>query len=207
MRPPDSPCSDSQGNLFRVELVEVVNHQHSLVRLADEVDWARFGEAFGVTYADNVGRPGVPTRLMVALHYLKYAFNLSDEQVLARWLENPYWQYLSGMKFFEHRLPIGSSSMTRWRGGIGEAGAQELLTETIEAGLRLKLVRTSQLQRVNVDTTVMEKHVRFPTDARLYQRARLVTQAKAEGMITTGRRRCTWIGAAGGASPRACVAG
>ena len=167
-----------------MELVEVVNRQHSLVRLADEVDWARFGEAFGVTYAEGVGRPGVPTRLMVALHYLTYAFDLSDEQVLAGWLENPYWQYLSGMKFFEHRLPIDASSMTRWRKRIGEAGAQELLTETIEAGLRLKLVKVSQLQRVNVDTTVQEKHVRFPTDARLYQRARerLVKQAKAEGV-------------------------
>ena len=88
------------------------------------------------------------------------------------------------MKFFQHRLPIDSSSMTRWRRRIGEAGAEKLLQETIEAGLRLKLVKVSQLQRVNVDTTVQEKHARFPTDARLYQRARerLVKQAKAEGI-------------------------
>ena len=162
----------------------MVDRRHALVRLADEVDWARFEEAFGATYDDKVGRPGVPTRLMVALHYLKYAFDVSDEQVLAGWLENPYWQYLSGMKFFRHRLPIDASSMTRWRKRIGEAGAEELLQETIQAGLRLKLVKASQLERVNVDTTVQEKHVRFPTDARLYQRARerLVKQAGAEGI-------------------------
>jgi len=40
--------------------------------------------------------------LIVALHYLKYTYKLSDEDVVATWVENPYWQYFSGMKFFEH---------------------------------------------------------------------------------------------------------
>ena len=86
--------------------------------------------------------------------------------------------------------------MTRWRTRIGEAGAEELLNETLEAGLKLKAVKPSQLKRVNVDTTVQEKHVRFPTDARLYDRMRdrLVKQAKFEGIelrqtyVRTGKR-------------------
>ena len=93
---------------------------------------------------------------MVSLHYLKYMYNLSDEDVVAEWVENPYWQHLSGMKFFEHELPINPSSMTRWRNRIGEAGAEELLKETIETGLTMKAVKVSQLARVNVDTTVQE---------------------------------------------------
>jgi IS5 family transposase len=132
----------------------------------------------------NPQEPGIPTRLMVALHYLKYTLDLSDEQVVRGWVENPYWQYLSGEKFFQHELPIDPSSMTRWRQRIGEAGAEELLKETIQAGLRLKLIKPAQLKRVNVDTTVQEKNLRFPTDARLYDRARerLVAQAQAEGI-------------------------
>jgi IS5 family transposase len=84
------------------------------------------------------------------------------------------------MKFFQHGFPIDPSTMTRWRKRIGEAGAEELLKETIEAGLKLKAVKVSQLARVNVDTTVQEKDIRFPTDARLYDRARerLVKAAK-----------------------------
>ena len=62
--------------------------------------------------------------------------------------------------------------MTRWRKRIGDAGAEELLKETIQAGLKIKAVKAQQLKRVNVDTTVQEKEVRFPTDARLYDRAR-----------------------------------
>ena len=129
-------------------------------------------ELFGETYCPDNGRPGIPTRLMVALHYLKYTFNLSDEDVVEGWIENPYWQYFSGEQFFTHDRPIEPSSMTRWRRRIGESGAEELLQETIASGLRTKAVKPWQLKRVNVDTTVQEKDIRFPTDGRLYNRAR-----------------------------------
>ncbi|NDY43314.1 transposase [Dissulfurirhabdus thermomarina] len=114
------------------------------------------------------------------MQYLKYTYNLSDDDVVVGWVENPYWQYLSGMQYFEYEAPIHPSSMSRWRKRIGEAGAEQLLKETIAAGLKLKVVRPHQLKRVNVDTTVQEKDIRFPTDARLYHRARrrLVDAAK-----------------------------
>ena len=74
--------------------------------------------------------------------------------------------------------------MSRWRRRVGEAGAGELLKETIECGLRMKVIKPSELRRVNVDTTVQEKHIRFPTDARLYDRMRqrLVAAAREEGV-------------------------
>ena len=63
--------------------------------------------------------------------------------------------------------PIDPSSMTRWRPRLGEAGAEALLKEMIETGLRMKAIKPTQLHRVNVDATVRRKAVRFPTDARL----------------------------------------
>jgi IS5 family transposase len=121
---------------------------------------------------------------MVALHYLKYRHDLSDEDVVACWVENPYWQHFSGMKYFQHRAPIDPSSMTRWRKRLGEAGAEQMLRATIEAGIEMRVIRPAELKRVNVDTTVQTKAVRFPTDARLYQRMRerLVKVARAEGL-------------------------
>jgi IS5 family transposase len=61
---------------------------------------------------------------MVALHYLKYQHDLSDEDVVAAWVENPYWQHFSGMRNFQHQMPIDPSSMTRWRKRLGDAGAE-----------------------------------------------------------------------------------
>lgn len=184
MKPKKSPVHERQGNLFRVELARIIDRGHGLVKLAEAVDWHRLDEMFGSTYCPDNGRPGVSTRLMVALHYLKYTHNLSDEEVVACWVENLYWQYFSGMKWFEHDVPIDPSSMTRWRKRIGEAGAEGLLRETLEAGLKIKAVKPHQLKRVNVDTTVQEKEIRFPTDARLYDRARqrLAEAAKDRGI-------------------------
>lgn len=162
----------------------MIDPNHPLVKLSKAVDWKRLEEVFGETYCPDNGRPALSTRLMVALHYLKYTYDLSDEDTVQGWLENPYWQFLSGMKFFQHKLPIHPSSMTRWRNRIGEAGGEELLKETIGAGLRMKAIKQSQLKRINVDTTVQEKDIRFPTDARLYDRARqrLVDTAKSQGI-------------------------
>ena len=184
MKPKKPPVEEPQRELFRVELTNMIDMRHGLVKLAKTVDWDRLDEEFGATYCPDNGRPGVSTRLMVSLHYLKYTYNLSDDDVVLGWVENPYWQHLSGMKYFEHRVPIEPSSMTRWRKRVGESGAEILLKETIEAGLKLRAVKVTQLKRINVDTTVQEKAIRFPTDARLYHRCRerLVKAAKERGI-------------------------
>lgn len=184
MKPKKSANKNQQMELFRVELSQIVDLGHSLIKLSTVVDWKQLEEVFGSTYCPDNGRPAISTRMMVALHYLKYTHNLSDDDVVAGWVENPYWQYFSGMKWFEHEVPIHPSSMSRWRKRIGDAGAEQLLKQTIEAGLKLKAIKQFQLKRVNVDTTVQEKEVRFPTDARLYDRARqrLVHAAKKRGI-------------------------
>ena len=81
-----------QEEILRVRLERLVSREHELVVLAGKIKWERFDEKFGVLFHRKEGRPGIPTRLMVGLHYLKYTFNLSDEQVVYRWVENPYWE-------------------------------------------------------------------------------------------------------------------
>ena len=78
-----------EHELFRTERINLVDQRHSLVKLAGTIDWDACAERFGALYAAGVGRPGVPIRLMVGLHYLKHALNLSDELVVERWVENP----------------------------------------------------------------------------------------------------------------------
>jgi len=193
MKPKRSEITDQQKDLFRIELEKLIDLDHSLVKLSKAVDWGALDEAFGAYFCLDNGRPAEPTRLMVSLSYLKYTNDLSDESVLELWLENPYWQYLSGMKWFEHELPIDSSSMSRWRTRIGESGAEVLLKETIKAGLTLKVIKKSQLEKVNIDTTVQEKNIRFPTDARLYDRARARLVKAASGAGINLRQKYTRV--------------
>jgi IS5 family transposase len=184
MRPKKSEISSRQKDLYRIELEKIIDLDHSLVKLSKAVDWEALEATFGAYFCMDNGRPAAPTRLMVSLAYLKYTYGLSDDVLLGQWVENPYWQYLSGMKWFEHENPIDSSSMSRWRKRIGESGAETLLSETVKAGLALKVIKPSQLKRVNIDTTVHEKNIRFPTDGRLYDRAceRLVKAAAGLGI-------------------------
>jgi IS5 family transposase len=173
----------------RTRLAKLLNEGHPLVRLARQLDWRSFDEHFGTYYSERTGRPAISTRLMAGLHYLKYTHDLSDEAVVSGWVENPYWQRLSGMEFFCYEPPISPSSMSRWRSRVGQAGGGELLRETVECGLRLGAIKPSESGRVNVDATVQQKHIRFPTDSRLYDRMRQrLAEAARRGASSSGSR-------------------
>lgn len=118
---------EPQKELFRVELIHLIDLYHPLVRMTGVVDWAKFEAAFEPLFDDQTGRPTIPTRLMVGLHYLKHLHGLSADELVEQWVENPYWQYLCGSKYFEHHLLIHPTSMTRWRKKIAAAGAEQLL--------------------------------------------------------------------------------
>lgn len=168
---PKEQKSSPQLDMFRKRLANMLNHRHELYRLAGLIDWKMFEEGLGTLYSEN-GRPGIPIRLMVGLTYLGHAFDLSDEEVVRRWVENPYWQFFCGEESFRHDLPIDPSSLSRWRKRIGEEGSELILKITLHAGLQSGAVRESSLERITVDTTVQPKAVAFPTDSRLYNRSR-----------------------------------
>jgi IS5 family transposase len=176
--------SDTQRRIFETPLDQIINMEHPLVLLASKLDWISLEETFGKLYVPDFGRPGLPTRLMVGLHYLKYAFDYSDESAVEMFLENPYWQYFCGLEYFAHDLPLDPSSMTRWRKRLNKNNSEELLKETIQAALRMKAMKPKEVSRVNVDTTVQEKAIAYPTDARNYNKGRklLVKIAKKRGI-------------------------
>jgi transposase, IS5 family len=174
------PRQPEQDDLLRPRLTNMIDMRHELVKLAALIDWEFFEREWAGFFPSDKGRPATPSRLVAGLLYLQHAFRLSDDAVVARWVENPYYQHFTGETFFQHRPPIDPSSLTRWRNRIGEEGVEWLLTKTIEAGKASGAVEEKSLERVAVDTTVMEKAIAHPTDARLYERARskLVTLAR-----------------------------
>lgn len=173
-----------QDDLLRPRLIDLIDMRHELVRLEALIDWNFFEAEWAGFFPSHTGRPATSPRLVAGLLYLQHAYALSDEAVVARWAENPYWQHFCGEPFFQHCPPIDPSSLTRWRGRIGEEGVEWLLTKTIEAGRASGVLSKRSLSDVIVDTTVMEKAIAHPTDARLYEkaRARLVKLAQEAGL-------------------------
>lgn len=181
---PRSRSESGQLDLFRAWFEQLLNLDHPLCVLAGQIDWARFDAAFAECYCPDTGAPAKAIRLLVGLHYLKHAFNLSDEALVERWVENPYWQYFCGFKTMQHEVPLHPTSLTKWRQRVGEEQLLELLAETIATAQREGHATRQDLSRVNVDTTVQEKNITHPTDSKLYHRAivKLGEAAKQRGV-------------------------
>ena len=135
-------------------------------------------------YTDKPGQPPLATRLMAGLAILKHMYDLSDEVLCDRWIENPYCQYFCGEEFFQHRLVFDRSSLTRWRQRMGEEKLQALLQESLAVATRTEAMKPSDLARVVIDTTVQPEAVTFPTNVKLLNRARerLVRLARKHGL-------------------------
>jgi transposase, IS5 family len=192
MRPKERRDS-GQNDLFKARLDQIVDLGHPLAKLAQTIDWRFLEERFGAVYSDKPGQPPLPTRLMAGLSILKHTHDLSDEELCARFLENPYYQLFCGEEFFRHTLPFDRSSLTRWRQRMGEEKLVALIQESLSAATRAGAAKPSDFSKVIVDTTVQPKAVAFPTDAKLMHRARAAGAARPEA-----RRELAPILCAGG---------
>ena len=164
--------SPQSQDLFRAELMEQINLKHPLVKLAQLIEWEKIDAICAHHFPSQRGRPAIASRLIAGLLYLQHAFDLSDEDVVWGWVENPYWQVFTGETYFQTEPPIDPSSLTRWRKRLGVEGIESLLAATIAAGKRTGTVRNSSMKTVIADTTVMPKAVAYPTDSRLLERSR-----------------------------------
>ena len=131
--------------MFRSRLDQILDMGHEKVILSDKIDWQFLSDRMGGVYTDGPGHPPLSNRLMAGLHILKYAEDLSDDEVCARWLENPYYQYFCGEEFFCHSLPLDRSSMTRWRQRMGEDRLNALLQESLAVAVKVGAAKPSIL--------------------------------------------------------------
>lgn len=173
-----------QEDLFRARLENIINLRHELVKLAESIDW-NFLETKVAGFYSEAGRPGLPARLVVGLLLLKQMYNLSDEGVCERFVYDPYFQYFCGEIYFQHAFPIERSSLTHFRKRVGEAFCVSLLQASLETAYQVGALEIKQCERVVVDTTVQEKAITFPTDAKLRYKAivQLARLAKKEGIV------------------------
>jgi IS5 family transposase len=159
-------------------LKEQLNPKHPLYQLANTIDWRMLEADFAEYYVD-FGRPAKPVRLMVCLLILKQLDNLSDESVVSKWVENPYYQYFSGETQFQWAMPCDPSDLVHFRHRVGKQGIEKIF------GLSVRLQgKDAQQNCVSIDTTVQEKNITFPTDLKLAVRiiARCRSIAEKEGV-------------------------
>ncbi|MCW3808123.1 IS5 family transposase [Plebeiibacterium marinum] len=168
-----------QLSIFDTPLEKFINLEHELCVLSRQIDWDKVEADFSVYYSD-FGRPSLPIRKVVGLLLLKHIYNLSDEAIIDRWIENPYWQYFSGEKVFQTEKPFDPTEFIHFRKRIGEEGAEKLLKISVQL-----FGKEAQEKEVLIDSTVQEKNITYPTDAKLHKRIieKVNTIAKLEGIV------------------------
>ena len=169
----------SQLSLLPQRLDDLVNPRHPLYKLSKRIPWDELEKHFSDLYHHS-GRPAKPIRLMVSLLILKQLYDLSDESIVERWVENPYYQFFSGETVFQWEFPCHPTDLVYFRKRIGEEGIEKIFKVSIELhGNKAKEAE------VLVDTTVQEKNITFPTDTKLYKRVieHCVRIAGKEGIL------------------------
>ncbi|WKN42927.1 IS5 family transposase [Tunicatimonas pelagia] len=157
----DSP-NQQQTSLFTTDLIDCLNPNNRLYQLAQRLPWAAIEKDFEGYYS-KLGQPAKPIRLMVGLLMLKQLENLSDEVLVERWCENPYYQFFCGMATFQWEAPCHPTDLVYFRKRIGKEGAEKLLSYSLH--IHPEAVR--KVDQVLIDTTVQEKNITYPTDAKL----------------------------------------
>lgn len=172
-------ANPDQQSFLHPNLLDQLNPKHPLLQLAKQIDWSYFDREFGPLYS-HLGKPSKPIRLMVGLSILKHMENLSDEVLIQRWVQNPYYQSFTGEIEFQWQLPCDPSDMTYFRKRIGSDGFEKILA----ASIALHQDKASE-DEVCIDTTVQEKNTTFPTDAKQYRKihGQLLKIARTEGIV------------------------
>jgi len=149
-----------------------------LIALADTIRWEIFDESFEKYYSED-GRPAKPIRLMVGLLLLKQMKDLSDEEIVVQWKQNPYYQYFCGFNEFQVALPCHPTDLVKFRNRIGTEGVEQIFSMSVALH-----GKDAEEKQVIIDTTVQEKNVTYPTDGKLAIKMihHLHTIARNEGM-------------------------
>lgn len=177
--------AQNQSSFF-FTLEDTLNQKHPLYILSNRVNWKLFEDEFSPLYCEDNGRPAKPIRLMVGLLILKHLRNVSDESVVEQWSENLYYQYFCGQQEFVSAAPCEASELVHFRKRIGESGIELILKESIRIN-----GDDSNDGHVSVDTTVQEKNITFPTDAKLHKKIIKKCLAIAKDLEVTVRQTYT----------------
>jgi len=151
-----------QTNLFGTDLLMQLDPNDPLLQLAAVIPWQIFEQEFSKYYQKNIGAPSKPIRLMVGLLMLKSLEDLSDESVVIQWKRNAYYQAFCGMTEFQKEVPCHATELVHFRNRIGKKGFEKIFQMSVALHGKAALENT-----VNIDTTVQEKNITYPTDAKL----------------------------------------
>ncbi len=171
------------GNMFK-ELLPYggkLNMENRWIKLHDLIPWTEL-EGIYRKYFSALGRPGKNSQLINGLLILKHLQVVSDEEVIALFLESPYIQYFCGYDQFVIGNEIEASTLTKMRKRLGNEYFKRFEDEILGILKQRKLIKSTEQM---VDATAYPVNITYPTDTGLIESVRvwLVKSIKLIGRV------------------------
>lgn len=163
------------GDLFRPRLSEwdfqvfkeFVPPDHFLRKALEVIPWDDFEEVLATKYHPDLGRPPELPVMMLKLEYLRYQYNLSDREVIARSQTDIAFRFFLQVDV-RHEL-VDSSSLCRFRGRLGKEGFSTVFDKVVAAAREHGLVK----DRLRIkDATHVLANIAIPTTLALVAQIR-----------------------------------
>ncbi len=164
----------------------VVPKNHFLRKTLEVIPWGDFHDLLAPYYSPDQGRPAELPELMIKLEYLRYHFNLSDRDVIARAETDMAFRYF--LQFpIPWKLP-DASSLCIFRGRLGNEGFRDVFNKVVAAAREQGIVK----DRLRIkDATHVIGNMAIPTSLALVAQTRDKLLAAAEpfaSLLVEGER-------------------
>ena len=113
--------NDKTPSLFKnfFHLGTELDFDNRWFKIAELITWEKIDEVYGRYFSPDSGRPAIDSRLICGLFIVKYIKNLSDEEVIKEYFENPYIQAFCGRKYFLVNDKLNVSILSERRKRLG----------------------------------------------------------------------------------------
>ena len=100
---------------FYIPFGDGLDANNRWVKIARIIPWDFIEEEYAKNFSEESGRPSIPSRIAFGASFIKEQENLTDEGTVAYLCENPYAQYLVGLKAFRKEPLFDASMMVHFR--------------------------------------------------------------------------------------------
>ena len=133
------------------------------LRIAELVPWQNLEDEYRKAFSD-IGRPAKDAQLVIELLLLKHMMGLSDRELVAEVLENPYIQAFCGFRSMATEEVLDASTLAKIRGKLRVSSFRYMEWRTYEILIERRIIRARGML---IDATVFPEAIKYPTNVGL----------------------------------------
>ncbi len=145
-----------------------LDERNRWLRIADLIPWQDLEDEYRKAFSD-IGRPGKDAQLVIGLLLLKHMTGLSDRELVAEVLENPYMQAFCGFRSMATGDVLDASTLAKIRGKLGLSFFRYMEEKTYEVLIERRIIRKKGML---LDATVFPEAIKYPNDVGLLNNVR-----------------------------------